>query len=61
MTIKVVFKETATEGKLVKEYRSNRVTFPPELPYMIIGAFPKIAGKTESIFLPEIFTVEISD
>lgn len=61
MTIKVVFKETNERGRVVKEYRTNRVTFPPELPYLIIGAFPKIAGKTESIFLPEIFTVEITD
>ncbi len=61
MTIKITFKETNDHGRIQKEYRSNRVTFPPELPYMIIGAFPKIAGRSESIFLPEIFTVEISD
>jgi hypothetical protein len=61
MTIKIVFRETIAHGRTEKVYRSNRVTFPPELPYLIIGAFPKIAGKSESIFLPEIFSLEITD
>ena len=55
MTITITYRD----GRKQEEYTSNRVTFPPELPYMIIGAFPKVIGKSVSIFLPDIRELEI--
>lgn len=42
-------------------YSSNRVTFPAAHPYVVIGAFPKQAGKSTEIFLPEIKELVIRD
>lgn len=51
----------AAGGKLVEEYVSNAVTFPAEYPYMILGSYPKVRGKSHQIFLPDIFEVVIRD
>lgn len=51
----------AKGGKLVEEYTCSRVTFPAEYPYMILGMYPKVRGKSHQIFLPDIFEVVISD
>jgi hypothetical protein len=50
-----------TAGKLVEEYISNRVTFPAEYPYMILGTYPKVRGKSHQVFLPDIFELVISE
>lgn len=57
MKVHITFKANKPDLDCV----TNRVTFPPELPYLVIGAFPKIVGKSMSVFLPEIKTLEISD
>lgn len=44
-----------------EEYTSNRVTFPAAHPYVIIGAFPKLSGKSKEIFLPDIKEFVIED
>jgi hypothetical protein len=75
MTVTITYKRTDTRddtknlkaasrrsvnGRLEETYLCSRVTFPPELPYMILGAWPKSAGKSQSIFLPDIFEVSIT-
>ena len=57
MKVRITFKADKPELNAV----TNRVTFPPELPYLIIGAFPKVVGKSLTVFLPEIRTLEITD
>ena len=66
MKITVTYKVPQADGPdgkryLVENYTSNRVTFPAEFPYVVIGAFPKRAGKSTEIFLPLIKELEITD
>lgn len=51
----------AVAGKVVEEYTCNRVTFPAEYPYMILGSYPRVKGKSHQVFLPDIFELVISD
>lgn len=48
-------------GRMVEEYTCSRVTFPAEYPYMILGNYPKVRGKSHQVFLPDIFEVVITD
>lgn len=63
MKIEVIYKERAAAERkmLVENFTSNKVTFPAEFPYMIIGAFPKVTGKSHEIFLPDIKELVIRD
>jgi len=51
----------ATAGKVVEEYVCSKVTFPAEYPYMILGSYPRVRGKSQEVFLPDIFELVISD